>query len=207
ALACFAHTELKRLVAYSSVGHMGFVLLAVATVTIGGIQAAVFGSVAHGLITGMLFFLAGGIKDRFGTGELSELSALYRKVPRLAGLFAFTAFASLGLPGLAGFWGEVLAIRASLFPASGLPLVTYEVLAVLAAFGVILTTAYFLKLMRGMLQGDPANGPIDAIPDVDGFEWIAWSPLLALTVVLGVAPGFLLAPVASAARAFFWGIQ
>ena len=85
ALACLAQTELKRLIAYSSVGHMGFVVLAVATFTVGGVQAAVFASVAHGLITGLLFFLAGAIKDRFGTGELDRLSALYGTVPQLGG--------------------------------------------------------------------------------------------------------------------------
>ena len=205
ALACMAQTDLKRLIAYSSVGHMGFVVLAVATFSIGGVQAAVFASVAHGLITGLLFFLAGGIKDRFGTGELAQLTGLYARVPRLAGLFAFAAMASLGLPGLAGFWGEVLAVRASLFPRLGLPKVTFETFAVLAALGVILTSAYFLKLLRAMLQG-PAVERVETVADVDGFEWVAWAPLATLTVALGVAPALLLEPVATAARAFFWGI-
>ena len=75
ALACLAQTDLKRLIAYSSVGHMGFVVLAVATFTVGGVQAAVFASVAHGLITGLLFFLAGAIKDRYGTGDLRPADA------------------------------------------------------------------------------------------------------------------------------------
>ena len=88
ALACLAQTDLKRLIAYSSVGHMGFVVLAVATFTLGGVQAAVFASVAHGLVTGLLFFLAGAIKDRYGTGDLRRLTVLYGAVPRLAALFA-----------------------------------------------------------------------------------------------------------------------
>jgi NADH-quinone oxidoreductase subunit M len=229
ALACLAQTELKRLIAYSSVGHMGFVVLAVATFTVGGVQAAVYASVAHGLITGLLFFLAGAIKDRYGTGELDRLSVLYGKIPRLAGVFAFAAMASLGLPGLAGFWGEMLAIRSAVYPDGALPETTFVVLAVVAAFGVILTSAYFLALMRGMLQGVPAsvrpvNEGVPSIelataevdpgtsmagalrPDVDRMEWVTWSPLLVLTVVLGVAPGFLLVPVAEAARAFFGGL-
>ena len=229
ALACLAQTELKRLIAYSSVGHMGFVVLAVATFTVGGVQAAVYASVAHGLITGLLFFLAGAIKDRYGTGDLDRLRVLYGRVPRLAGVFAFAAMASLGLPGLAGFWGEMLAIRSAVYPAGALPQVTFVVLAVIAAFGVILTSAYFLALMRGMLQGAPAsvrpvNESVPSIelatsevdpgtpmagavrPDVDRMEWATWSPLLVLTVVLGVAPGFLLVPVAEAARAFFGGL-
>jgi NADH-quinone oxidoreductase subunit M len=229
ALACLAQTELKRLIAYSSVGHMGFVVLAVTTFTIGGVQAAVFASVAHGLITGLLFFLAGAIKDRYGTGELDRLHALYGTVPHLGALFAFAAMASLGLPGLAGFWGEMLSIRAALYPDPALPAATYVVLAVIAALGVILTSAYFLQLLRGMLQGTPAavrpvNEDVDSIElataevdpgtpmagatraDVDTAEWLTWSPLVVLTVVLGVAPGLVLGPVGEAAQAFFGGL-
>jgi NADH-quinone oxidoreductase subunit M len=229
ALACLAQTELKRLIAYSSVGHMGFVVLAVTTFTVGGVQAAVFASVAHGLITGLLFFLAGAVKDRFGTGELDRLSALYGTVPHLGALFAFAAMASLGLPGLAGFWGEMLSIRSALYPDAALPAVTYAVLAVIAALGVILTSAYFLQLLRGMLQGTPAavrpvNEDVDSIElataevdpgtpmagtarsDVDTAEWLTWSPLVVLTVLLGVAPGLVLGPVGEAAQAFFGGL-
>src|SRR5690606_8891809 len=110
ALACLAQRELKRLIAYSSVGHMGFVLLGITTLTAVGVNGAVFAGVAHGLITGLLFFVVGAIKDRHGTGELAELGGgLYARMPRLGALLAFGAVASLGLPGLAGFWGEMLA--------------------------------------------------------------------------------------------------
>ncbi|HLN76944.1 MAG TPA: NADH-quinone oxidoreductase subunit M [Nocardioidaceae bacterium] len=223
ALACFVQTDLKRLIAYSSVGHMGFVVLGAATFTVGGVQAAVFASVAHGLITGLLFFLAGAIKDRYGTADLARLKVLYGKVPHLAGLFAFAAMASLGLPGLAGFWGEMLAIRAAVGQAPALPETTYTWLAFIAALGVILTSAYFLALMRGMLQGGPvtpvapAGGSVelvaDTVPagepvvaDAGGTEWVTWSPLVVLTLVLGVAPGLLLTPVADAATAFLGGL-
>jgi len=211
ALACLAQTDLKRLIAYSSVGHMGFVILAVATFTVGGVQAAVYASVAHGLITGLLFFVAGAIKDRYGTTDLAQIRELYGRVPRLGGVFAFAAIASLGLPGLAGFWGEMLAIRAAVDQSPALPGGTFTVLAVIAAFGVILTSAYFLAVMRGILQGAPAPGvPVQgssaqATIDMHAMEWVAWSPLIALTVVFGVAPGLLLAPVSDAARAFFGG--
>ena len=136
-----------------------------------------------------------------------------------------------GCPGLAGFWGEVLAIRAALYPAPGLPRTTYVVLAVLAALGVVLTAAYFLALVRRLLQGTPVAATelagttpsgldqldqrlsveltteqvepgFDRRPDVDGSEWLVWSPLLLLIVVLGVAPGLLLTPVGEAAQAF-----
>lgn len=229
ALACLAQRELKRLIAYSSVGHMGFVVLAVATFTAGGVQAAVYASVAHGLITGLLFFVAGAIKDRYGTGELARLSVLYGRVPRMAGVFAFASMASLGLPGLAGFWGEMLAIRSAVYPAAELPRVTFVVLGVVAAFGVILTSAYFLALIRQILQGAPAavqpvNVGVASIElateevdpttpmagalrhDMRAMEWVAWSPLVVFTVVFGVAPGLLLGPVGEAARAFLGGL-
>lgn len=243
ALACLAQTDLKRLIAYSSVGHMGFVVLGAATFTVGGVQAAVFASVAHGLITGLLFFVAGAVKDRYGTTDLARLTALYGKVPRLAGVFAFGAMASLGLPGLAGFWGEMLAIRSAVSPEAGLPRSTYLWLAFVAALGVILTSAYFLSVVRTMLQSGSAerprlDGPLLRLPavrpasrpgrapagaaaapvlatdrveadpleaerpDVGGVEWLTWSPLLVLTLALGVAPGLLLTPVAAAAGAF-----
>ena len=208
ALACLAQNDLKRLIAYSSVGHMGFVVLAVATFTVGGVQAAVYASVAHGLITGLLFFLAGAIKDRYDTGDLTRLGRLYGSAPRTAGVFAFAALASLGLPGLAGFWGEMLAIRSAVFPSADLPRATFAVLAVIAAFGVILTSAYFLALLRSMLQAEaldplPAAGPVR---DASAMEWLVWSPLVVLTLVLGVAPGLLLSPVADAARTFLGGL-
>ena len=226
ALACLAQTDLKRLIAYSSVGHMGFVVLAATTFTVGGVQAAVYASVAHGLITGLLFFLAGAIKERYGTTDLARLKVLYGRLPRLGGLFAFAAMASLGLPGLAGFWGEMLAIRASVDQSTALPDDTFAVLAVIAAFGVILTTAYFLALMRGMLQGAPVEvrpvnpgtesielvseevepGSLMVATDVRTWEWLVWSPLAALTLVFGVAPGLLLSPVGDAAVVYFGGM-
>ncbi|MGH3330502.1 MAG: complex I subunit 4 family protein, partial [Nocardioidaceae bacterium] len=231
ALACFVQTDLKRLIAYSSVGHMGFVVLGVATFTVGGVQAAVFASVAHGLITGLLFFVAGAIKDRYGTADLARLRVLYGKVPRLAGVFAFGAIASLGLPGLAGFWGEMLAIRSAVDQSPALPENTFVVLAVIAAFGVILTSAYFLAVMRGTLQGGPVvpavavestvekvapavEGPAVGVstgstagpPDMHPMEGVTWSPLIALTLVFGVAPGLLLVPVTGAVTAYLGGL-
>ena len=208
ALACLAQTDLKRLIAYSSVGHMGFVVLAATTFTVGGVQAAVYARVAHGIITGLLFFLAGAVKDRYGTGDLGRLRTLYGQVPRLGGLVAFASMASLGLPGLAGFWGEMLAIRAALFPAGSLPRETFVVLSVVAAFGVILTSAYFLAMIRSAFQsGETGKQPPTPVVqgDVTAWEWLAWSPLVAATLVFGVAPGLLLVPVAEATVAFLGG--
>ena len=187
-LICLRQTELKRLIAYSSVGHMGFVLLGIATLSVTGLQAALVGNVAHGLITGLLFFLAGTIKDRSGTGSLNQLSGLRETAPRLAGLFAFAAIASLGLPGLAGFWGEAFAVIAAV--QRGGPL--WLTLATVAAAGGALTAAYFLRLLRQVTHG-PATPTVRAVdPAISRVEWLAWAPLILLTLAVGVVPALVL---------------
>ncbi|SCE88439.1 complex I subunit 4 family protein [Micromonospora chokoriensis] len=187
-LVCLAQVDVKRLIAYSSVGHMGFVLLGVATLTTTGIQAALIGNVAHGVITGLLFFLAGAVKDRTGTGALAELSGLRETAPRLAGLLAFAAVASLGLPGLAGFWGEAFAVIAAV--QVGGPL--WTTLGVLAAVGGALTAAYFLRLLRQVTHNrpSPAVGPVG--PGLAGAELTAWVPLVLLALAIGLAPALVL---------------
>ncbi|HEU4349334.1 MAG TPA: NADH-quinone oxidoreductase subunit M [Actinoplanes sp.] len=181
-LICLRQTELKRLIAYSSVGHMGFVLLGIATLTVTGMQAALIGNIAHGVITGLLFFLAGAIKDRAHTGDLAELGGLRESAPRLAGLLAFAAIASLGLPGLAGFWGEAFAVVAAVERGGAL----WTTLAVLAAAGGALTGAYFMRLLRRVTHGPPV---LDLPhPRVRRVEWAAWSPLILLALLIGLVP-------------------
>ncbi|RIV34154.1 complex I subunit 4 family protein [Micromonospora radicis] len=196
-LVCLAQTELKRLIAYSSVGHMGFVLLGVATLTATGIQAALIGNVAHGIVTGLLFFLAGAIKDRTHTGALRELSGLRETAPRLSGLLAFAAVASLGLPGLAGFWGEAFAVVAAVQTGGAL----WTTLAVLAALGGALTAAYLLRLLRRVTHGRPSTAVAGLRPGLAGAELAAWVPLVLLTLAVGLAPTLVLgvaeAPVAA----------
>ena len=117
ALGCLAQRDMKRLIAFSSVAHMGFVMLGIATLTDFGINAAIFGMVAHGLITGMLFFLAGSIKERYDTRRDRAASAVSSpQAPQIGWLLGFSAMASLGLPGLAGFWGEFPAILSAYEP-------------------------------------------------------------------------------------------
>jgi NADH-quinone oxidoreductase subunit M len=187
-LVCLAQDELKRLIAYSSVGHMGFVLLGIATLTATGIQAALIGNIAHGLITGLLFFLAGAIKDRAHTGRLADLGGLREVSPRLAGVLGFAAIASLGLPGLAGFWGEAFAVIAAL--QVGGPL--WTTLGVVAAIGAALTAAYFLRLLRRVTHG-PASAAVAAIsPRLAAAEVTAWAPLVALALVVGLLPAVVL---------------
>ena len=111
---------MKRLIAFSSVAHMGFVMLGIASLTTFGINAAIFGMVAHGLITGMLFFIAGSVQHNFHTRELSRLGGLLVQAPKMGWILGFCVMASLGLPGLAGFWGEFPAILSAFEPGLGL---------------------------------------------------------------------------------------
>ena len=192
-LVCLAQTDLKRLVAYSSVGHMGFVLLGIATLTPAGLNGALFANIAHGLITGLLFFLAGGLKERYGSTDLAVLGGgLYARAPRFGGLLAFAAVASLGLPGLAGFWGEMLAMFGAYRPAAGLPRELFLAFMALAGLGTVLTAAYLLMVLRRVAQGSAADAARGPLPDVAAREWLAWAPLAALVLVLGLWPRLLL---------------
>jgi NADH-quinone oxidoreductase subunit M len=191
-LACLAQRDLKRLIAFSSVGHMGFVMLGIATLTDVGINAAIFGMVAHGLITGMLFFEVGSIYDRYHTRQISDIGGgMLQKMPVLAGIFAFTAIASLGLPGLAGFWGEVAALLSSYSPAAILSghLTLFRTLMVFGGIGTILTAGYFLwTLQRVNLGTMPDLWKEKTLPDVTRVEMIAWTPLLVGILFLGLFP-------------------
>jgi NADH-quinone oxidoreductase subunit M len=190
ALACLAQKDLKRLIAFSSVGHMGFVMLGIATLTTIGIQAAIFGMVAHGIITGMLFFCVGSIYDRYHTREIATIGGgMSQEMPKLAGIFAFVAIASLGLPGLAGFWGEVMALLSSFDPAPGLNVALFRTFMVIGGIGTVLTAGYFLWMLQRVNMGTiPERWRETGFRDVLTVEWLAWLPLLALTLVLGLFP-------------------
>ncbi|MGX4690450.1 complex I subunit 4 family protein [Streptomyces sp. JNUCC 63] len=219
-LACLALAkqgakgDLKRLIAYSSVGHMGFVLLGIATMTPTGVNGALFGNIAHGLITGLLFFVVGALKDRTGTTDLDALAlpspdhhpstsgsaapnrfqsgaALYGRAPRLGGLLAFGAVASLGLPGLAGFWGEMLALFGSFKPADGLSRPAFLTFMAIGVFGTLLTAAYMLVVVRRVCMGAVPR-QASRLADVHSYEFAAWTPLVALTVLAGLWPKALL---------------
>jgi NADH-quinone oxidoreductase subunit M len=195
ALACLAQKDLKRLIAFSSVGHMGFVMLGIATLTSIGINAAIFGMVAHGLITGMLFFCVGSVYDRYHTRQIAELGGgMMQKLPHLGGIFAFVAIASLGLPGLAGFWGEVMALLSSYDPAAVLSgqVGIFRAFMVAGGIGTILTAGYFLWMLQRVNMGTlPDKWKDSPFPDVVSVEWISWVPLLVSIVVLGLFPRLL----------------
>ncbi len=226
-LACLALVrkgaggDLKRLIAYSSVGHMGFVLLGIASMTPTGVNGALFANIAHGLITGLLFFMVGALKDRTGSTDLDALAgstgaALYGKAPRFGGMLAFAAVASLGIPGLAGFWGEMLAMFGAFRPAAGLSRPAFLTFMALAGLGTLLTAAYLLLVVRRVcMGGTPAAveavpaveegtataaeaatvapaAPAPVIPDLARHEYAAWTPLAVLTVLAGLWPAALL---------------
>ena len=194
ALGCLAQTDMKRLIAFSSVAHMGYVMLGISTLTDFGMNAAMFGMVAHGLITGMLFFIAGSVKERYHTLEIKRLSGMLVQMPKLGWILGFSAMASLGLPGLAGFWGEFPAILSAYQPADGLPVETFRTYMVIAAIGTVFAAAYLLWLYQRTAFGEPTaefaagHGHDEDIHDVNKFEWIAWTPLLIAIVVFGVYP-------------------
>jgi NADH-quinone oxidoreductase subunit M len=211
ALGCLAQTDMKRLIAFSSVAHMGFVMLGISTLTVTGINAALFGMVAHGLITGMLFFVAGSVKHRYHTLEIKPLSGLLIQMPKMGWIFGFAAMASLGLPGLAGFWGEFPALLAAYSPGFGLDETLYRTLLVIAAIGTVFAAGYLLWLYQRTAMGEPnpefvgdgqpAHSLSAAVNDehhddhedveiydVTPVEWIAWTPFLVAIVVFGVYP-------------------
>jgi NADH-quinone oxidoreductase subunit M len=192
-LCCLAQTDIKRLIAFSSVGHMGFVMLGIAAMNEAGIQAALFGNIAHGVITGMLFFLAGSLHERYHTRDMNVIGGgMLMKIPRYGVLLTYVAVASLGLPGLAGFWGEFGAMWAAISPGFGLADSyggLYLGLVIFAAIGTVLTAGYFLWMLQRVNLGHPTEKWAAAeLDDVMRIEWIAWTPLLVLILALGVFP-------------------
>jgi NADH-quinone oxidoreductase subunit M len=188
-LACLAQTDMKRLIAFSSVGHMGFVMLGIATLTDVGINASIIGMVAHGLITGLLFFLAGSMSHRYHTREMARLGGNQKLMPVMGAILAFTAMASLGLPGLAGFWGEFMSLLGAYNPLDGLPLGVFRTSMVIGAIGTVLTAGYMLWMLQKVNLGEPSEEWVGKeFHDADRFELSAWVPLIVLILIIGFWP-------------------
>ncbi|WP_377640484.1 NuoM family protein [Oryzobacter terrae] len=202
-LVCLVERDLKRLIAYSSVAHMGFVVLALAAGTETGLQAALFANIAHGVVSALLFVLVGGLKQRWGSADLAVVRPALRETsPRLGFVLVTGLAATLGLPGLAGFWGEVLAVYAAWDPAPDRPRVVFVACAVGAAIGAALAAAYALRVARLVWVGDePDPEGENPTPDAVGVEAGVLGALAAAVVLLGVLPGPLLAVTAAASAA------
>lgn len=195
-LVCLVERSLKRLIAWSSVAHMGFVLLALVSGTAIGLQAALYANIAHGVISALLFCMVAGLKRRFGDDDLDTVRTALRDVwPRLSMALVLGFAASMGLPGLAGFWGEVLTIFGAWTPGPGLPVGVFRVATAMAACGAVLAAAYSLRVLGAVWLGRAEGGkplPADPAGDVRGGEAIVLTVLGVATVVLGVLPVILL---------------
>jgi NADH-quinone oxidoreductase subunit M len=169
-LACLVERDLKRLVAFSSVAHMGFVALGIASGTPQGLQGALFANVAHGVITSLLFVVAGGLKENYGSADLGVLlrgarGGLRDRSPRFGGMLVVGCIAGLGLPGLAGFWGEFLAVYGAWQAdpvATGAPLWFWRTLGALAVLGTVLAAAYLLRVLRLLWHGEEEGATDEA---------------------------------------------
>jgi NADH-quinone oxidoreductase subunit M len=209
-LVAMAQTDFKRLIAYSSVGHMGFVVLGFAAaaalthdqltsadlgyVNSGAtaINGAVLAMFSHGVITGGLFFLVGMLYERTHTRELAQFGGFMAQVPVYGGLLLLTAFASLGLPGLAGFVGEFLVLRGAY--------TTLTLLSFIAVLGVILTAAYFLwKVVQKVLLGT-ADAKWAKLPDLQSYEVLTLVPLAVLMLLVGIYPNWIIDTINTATR-------
>jgi len=179
ALCAMAQTDLKKLVAYSSVSHMGYVMLGMAAFTPQGINGAVLQMFNHGIITGMLFLLVGVIYDRAHHRNIDGFGGLATVMPIYTGVTALAFFASMGLPGLSGFISEVLVLLGAWE--------RYQVLAMIGASGIILTAGYFLWTMQRVYLGPP-NEKYHDLPEINGRELFTLVPLGIIVVVLGVYP-------------------
>lgn len=179
----FAQQDFKKLVAYSSVSHMGFVLLGLAVFTVTGFHGALMQMFTHGLITGSLFLLVGVLYDRAHIRDLDSFGGLWAKLPVFGGILIFCSLASLGLPGLAGFVSEFMVLLGS-FPV-------YRWLTILACGGILLAAAYLLYMIQRVLLGN-LNQKWAHLPDMNGREIFTLAPLMVLILVVGIYPKIVL---------------
>jgi NADH-quinone oxidoreductase subunit M len=180
ALVAMVQPDMKKLVAYSSVSHLGFVMLGIASMNAVGLSGAVFQMVAHGLSTGALFLLVGIVYERRHTRLIAEYGGLWKQVPKYAGCFLLVMLGSVGLPGLCGFVGEFLILVGAFHWSPAM--------AAVGVSGVVLGAAYMLRMYQRVMFGelDPRkNGELE---DMTRGEIVVLAPLLALIVLLGVYP-------------------
>jgi NADH-quinone oxidoreductase subunit M len=179
-LVALMQEDMKKLIAYSSVAHMGFVTMGIFAATAQGVAGGIFQMVSHGIVSGALFLCVGVVYDRMHTREIAAYGGLVNRMPAYAAVFMVFTLANVGLPGTSGFVGEFLAL-----------LGTFKVnvaVATLATFGVILSAAYALWLYRKVIFGKLEKPSLLGIADLDYREIAIFVPLVALTILLGVYP-------------------
>ncbi|HYC75689.1 NADH-quinone oxidoreductase subunit M [Brevundimonas sp.] len=192
-LVAFRQTDMKKLIAYSSVAHMGFVTMGIFAGNDQGVQGAVFQMLSHGLISGALFLCVGVVYDRMHTREIALYGGLTARMPWFAAIFMLFTMANVGLPGTSGFIGEILTMT-GIYQVS-----TWT--ALFAASGVIFSAVYALTLYRNVMFGEITNPAMKAITDVDRREILIFAPLIIGTVWLGVQPGLVLDYTAASVEA------
>jgi NADH-quinone oxidoreductase subunit M len=182
-LVAWRQTDMKKLIAYSSVAHMGFVTLGVFSFTEIGVQGAIFQMISHGFISGALFLIVGVVYDRMHTREIAAYGGLVHRMPVYATLFMLFTMANVGLPGTSGFIGEILTMvggfQASTWAAAG------------AALGVIFSAVYMLTLYRRTVFGQITNPELNELKDMNRIELVTIVPLALLTLLFGVAPNLI----------------
>jgi NADH-quinone oxidoreductase subunit M len=191
AIVAAMQPDLKRLIAYSSIAHLGFVVLGTFALTTQGVSGGLFTMLSHGLTTGALFLLVGMLSDRRHTREIAAFGGLWKSVPILAGLFIATAFASIGLPGFSGFVGEFLSLLGAFL--------TSRWYAVVATSGVILAAIYLLWAVQRTFMGEP-EGENVTLPEINLRELATVVPLLGLSLFLGFHPSPVLDRIEPAAK-------
>ncbi|KGN33840.1 NADH dehydrogenase subunit M [Knoellia sinensis KCTC 19936] len=206
-LICLVERDLKRLIAFSSVAHMGFVVLALTSGSEIGLQAALLGNIAHGVISALLFVIVGGLKQRWGSVDLAVVRPALREVsPRLGFALVLGLAAGLGLPGLAGFWGEFLALVAAWNPVHHTGIL--RTCAVIAAVGAALAAAYALRVARIVWVGDEVTADaVDQAADTRGIELAVIATLAVAVVAIGVGPFLVLDVTADAVATLVGGAR
>ncbi len=185
ALCAMAQKDFKKLIAYSSISHMGIVLLGMAALNTQGMMGAVFQMFNHGTITAMLFLIVGVLYDRTHTRDLDSFGGLALTMPKYTGIMTVAFFAALGLPGFSGFISELFSFLGA-FQAPGLRVIT-----IVATLGIVLTAAYMLWTLQRVFLGK-ANEKWAGLPDINGRELFTLVPLALIVLALGIYPSFLL---------------
>ena len=187
ALVAMVQPDMKKLVAYSSVSHLGFVVLGICAMNVQGLQGAVYQMLAHGVSTGGLFLVVGMLSDRRHTRLISEFGGLKKVMPRLTASFMIITLASIGLPGLNGFVGEFLIMLGAF---------RWDPRFVVGAgVGVILSAVYMLWMFQRVYYGEVTHEENAALPDLEPREWAGVLPILAMSLAMGVFPSFFLRPM------------